>query len=148
MRSVYHGWPETSPPDTSTQQVDIKTKSQLRPHFLSPHKPTTPTDKASPETAFLVHLAPDALAIHILLGLNNHNIIVLLGRSAPAKGHTGSIIDDAEEPVLQAHVSVEPEVEAIRASGRCDTHPNKERMLTARRRDAIGEEKAGIGEAG
>lgn len=45
-------------------------------------------------------------------------------------------------------MSVKPEVQTIRANGRRDTHPNEERMLTARRRDTVREEKAGIGKTG
>lgn len=65
------------------------------------------------QTALALHLPLDSFTIHITLSLYNDKVLVPLGSRVPDQGEMRDVADDSGDPVLEAEVTVKPEVNAV-----------------------------------
>lgn len=98
------------------------------------------------ESALSVHLTLNAFAINFCARLLHKEIVIFLDGSAESEA--GGVVDSDAGPFLESEVAVEKEVEAERAHRRHGGHPHEEGVLATGRRQGVGEDEAGVGEAG
>lgn len=98
--------------------------------------------------ALLIHFFLDTLAIHFLLSLHHHEILVFLGCGLAPRAETGCILNEVPRPDLESILSVEPVIDAVGSDDGGETHPDEIGMLSMLGRDGVSEQKASVGEVG
>lgn len=100
------------------------------------------------QTALLVHLPLNVLAIESFLGLNYNKIVIFLCGRLPAETGASGVLHNILNPSLEATLSIEPVIGTVRTQRGCYAHPDEEGMFAMSRRERVGEKKACVGDIG